>query len=183
MRLTTRLLTGLLVVLLGLSNVGPAGFASAGANDTHVWRGIGPWAATILALAIDPATPTTIYAGAGGTYGLDGGGVYKSTNGGGNWIVVNTGMAIHDGLDPYILSLAIDQATPSTLYAGTNTHGIFKSTNGGENWHAVNSGLTTYYPFYALAIDPAMPATLYAATYYGSKAPTAVENGAQPVPT
>ena len=42
------------------------------------------------------------------------GGVFKSTNGGGNWSVVNTGLA-----DTNVHALAIDPATPATLYAGT----------------------------------------------------------------
>ncbi len=40
-----------------------------------------------------------------------------------------------------IRALAIDPATPSTLYAGTGYGGVFKSTDGGENWEAVNTGL------------------------------------------
>ena len=39
----------------------------------------------VKALAIDPHDPSTLYAG---TYG---GGVFKSTNGGGSWSAVNTG--------------------------------------------------------------------------------------------
>ena len=62
----------------------------------------------VHALAIDPATPSHLYAG---TYG---GGVFKSTNGGGNWSAVNTGLTNTD-----VRALAIDPATPTTLYAGT----------------------------------------------------------------
>ena len=40
----------------------------------------------IAALAIDPSTPTTLYAG------TSGGGVFKSTDGGGSWRAVNDGM-------------------------------------------------------------------------------------------
>ena len=40
----------------------------------------------VYALAIDPLTPTTLYAG---TYG---GGVFKSTDGGASWSAVNTGL-------------------------------------------------------------------------------------------
>ena len=54
------------------------------------------------------------------------GGVFKSTNGGGNWSAVNTGLT-----DTDVRALAIDPATPATLYAGTDGGGVFKSTNGG----------------------------------------------------
>jgi hypothetical protein len=34
----------------------------------------------------------------------------------------------------FILALAIDPRTPSTLYAGTINGGLFKTTNGGRSW-------------------------------------------------
>ncbi len=65
-----------------------------------------------------------------------------------------------------INALAIDPATPATLYAGTEDSGVFKSSDGGATWRAVNAGLTSLI-VRALAIDPATPATVYAATYGG----------------
>ena len=53
--------------------------------------------------------------------------MFKSTNGGATWSAVNTGLT-----DTYVNALAIDPATPATLYAGTWGGGVFKSTNGGE---------------------------------------------------
>src|SRR5207249_6495890 len=50
--------------------------AEAGVN---AWTTNGPHSETINALAIDPQTPTTLYAGTSGD------GVFKSTDGGGNW--------------------------------------------------------------------------------------------------
>ena len=84
--------------------------------------------------------------------------MFKSTNGGGNWI--NTGLT-----DTSVYALAIDPKTPATLYAGTDG-GVFKSTDGGMNWSAVNTGLTAT-GVHALAIDPQTPTTLYAGTYGG----------------
>src|SRR2546422_10969582 len=89
-------------------------------------------AASVLALAIDPATPTTLYAGteAGG---------FKSTNGGGSWTAVNSGLP-----DPRfgatMVALVINPATPTTLYAGTDGDGEFDSTDGGASWTALTSG-------------------------------------------
>ena len=40
--------------------------------------------------------------------------MFKSTNGGGNWSAVNTGLT-----NAIVRALAIDPATPTTLYAGT----------------------------------------------------------------
>ena len=88
---------------------------------------------SIYALAINPQTPDTLYAG---TYG---GGVFKSTNGGTNWTAINTGLT-----NTNVCALAIDPQTPETLYAGTDGGGVFKSTNGGTNWTAMNTGLTNH---------------------------------------
>jgi hypothetical protein len=138
----------LLITLLVLSGASQASIVSAGLG---VWTSLGPEHAAILSLAIDPATPTTIYAGNVG--------VLKSTNSGGSWI--NTGPA-----NSAVTALVIDPATPTTLYAGTDSYGVYKSTNGGANWSWVSSGLTAA-DIRALAIDPKTPATVYAGTSGG----------------
>ncbi len=66
-----------------------------------------------------------------------------------------------------ILSLVVDPATPSTLYAGTVRAGVFKSTDAGANWRPMNAGLLDRFDLPALevsklAIDPVTPETLYA---------------------
>ena len=53
--------------------------------------------------------------------------MFKSTNGGQDWSLVNTGLTT-----PAVRVLAIDSKTPGTLYAGTSG-GVYKSTNGGGN--------------------------------------------------
>ena len=105
----------------------------------------------VYTLAIDPVNPNTLYAG---TYG---GGVFKSTNGGGNWAPINT-----DLTSAYINSLAADPVNPNILYAGTWS-GVFKTSNGGDNWSAVNTGLGSE-SVMALAIDPVNPNILYTGT-------------------
>jgi photosystem II stability/assembly factor-like uncharacterized protein len=74
----------------------------------------------VRALAIDPQTPTTLYAGTDG-----GGGVFQSTDGGASWRAANNGLTATD-----VRALAIDPQTPTTLYAGTQSGGVFKSTDG-----------------------------------------------------
>jgi hypothetical protein len=100
----------LLVSLLVLLGATRAGVVSAGVN---VWTSHGPEGGEIGALAIDPATPTTLYAGTSR-------GVFKSTNGGGNWSEANSGLT-----NTGVRALAIDPATPTTLYAGTWGGGVF----------------------------------------------------------
>jgi hypothetical protein len=145
-------------LLLG-TNPEHAAFAGVG-----VWTSNGPEGGDIRALAIDPVTPTTLYAG---TFG----GVFKSTDGGGSWQAMNIGLVDSFGFVPFVYALVIDPVTPTTLYAGTSG-GVFKSTDGGGSWNPMNTDLID--PFFgfipsvsALAIDPVIPTTLYAGTGVG----------------
>jgi uncharacterized repeat protein (TIGR02543 family) len=111
---------------------------------------------SVISLAIDPATPQTIFAGTG-----SGGGVFKSDNGGASWSAVNTGLT-----SASVSSLAIDLATPQTIYAANGAEGVFKSVNGGGSWSAVNFGLIGV-SVQSLAINPSTPQTVYAGSYGG----------------
>jgi len=121
--------------------------ASAGVG---IWTSGGPYGGQVSALAINPLTPTTLYAG------LYSGGVFKSTDAGGTWAAANTGLT-----NLIVYALAINPATPGTLYVGTDSDGIFKSTDSGGTWVPASTGLPDE-EVYALAIDPANPSTLYA---------------------
>jgi uncharacterized protein (TIGR03437 family) len=137
---------------------------STGPNNTgQVYR--------VSRFAIDPLNPSTIYAGADR-------GVFKSTNGGGNWIGVNSGFtnAGQPGLGPNITALIVDPLNSTTLYAGVAAFNgsLYKSTNGGVTWQQSASGLsatfgTNTFPVgvNALALAASMPTTLYAATSSG----------------
>src|SRR5437660_130265 len=141
-------------VFLGALLVTSSMTAEGGINS---WTSTnGPGGGSIGALAIDPVTPSTLYAGA---YS---GGVFKSTDGGGSWTAVNTGLT-----DFYVRTLAIDPQTPATIYAGTGADGVFKSTLRGARPSCmtaeggINSNTSTVG---ARAIEPRAPATDYAAT-------------------
>src|SRR5215472_4523353 len=125
----------LLIGVLWASSARPADAGS----DT--WTTNGPEGGVIQALAINPATPTTLYAGTGS------GGVFKSANGGAQWSAMNTGLS-----SPIVTAIVINPGTPATLYAGTSG-GVFRSTDGGAHWSAVNTGLTDS-SIKALVIDP-----------------------------
>lgn len=84
---------------------------------TNVWTSLGLGGESVDVLAIDPSTPSTLYAGTRG-------GVFKSTTGGRPWRPVNTGLT-----DLAVLALAIDSHTPPTVYAGTVVGGVFALTN------------------------------------------------------
>ena len=99
--------------------------------------------APILALAVDPADPQTLYAGAYHTPGL-----YKSTDGGERWQVKDRGL---EGQVVYSL-LALPESAPGSaaVFAGA-LEGLYRSTDGGEQWQRVD-GLPDA-TIYALAAD------------------------------
>jgi len=125
---------------------------------TNVWTTGGPYGGSVSFLAIDPACPSTLYAG------TEYFGLFKTVNGGESWTSVSTGLT-----SPYLTALAISHSDPLTLYAGTQYEGVFKTTDGGESWRSINNGLNQqeiYYGLNALAIDPSNPSTVYAGTNY-----------------
>jgi photosystem II stability/assembly factor-like uncharacterized protein len=142
-------------------------FSSTGLEKTtdggSTWKSIstGPIPASAVALAINPASPSTVYAAQEGGNASS---LIRSTDGGDSWL------SISDTLPPLRpISLAIDAQSPQTVYVGTSA-GVFKSSNGGLTWTIASAGLLppvevgvpSY--IYALAIDPRSPNTVYAGT-------------------
>ena len=70
------------------------------------------------------------------TYGY--GGVFKSTNYGVTWTLVNNGLPSND---LYVYDLAVDPTDPNWVYAALHGSGVYLTTNGGVSWAAANSGL------------------------------------------
>jgi photosystem II stability/assembly factor-like uncharacterized protein len=92
------------------------------------WRNIGLSSNYfVYAIAIDPSTPTTVYAG------LQFGGAYKSLDGGSNWTkLVNA--------PDNIQGLAVKPVGGLAVYAGTH-QGVFRSLDAGATWAPANNGL------------------------------------------
>jgi len=73
----------------------------------------------------------------------DGGGVFKSIDGGQTWFAANEGI----GTDVYgarsIFSLTIDPHDYDTIWAGTRLSGhLYRSTDNGATWEARDAGIT-----------------------------------------
>jgi hypothetical protein len=117
---------------------------------------------TVYALATDPVTRSTVYAGALFH------GVFKSTNRGDRWAESNEGLPSYPNpfapsslLFPTVEVLAIDSANPSTVYAGASyPAGVFRSTTGGGTWTETSPPGAA--PIHALVLDPSAPAIVYA---------------------
>jgi photosystem II stability/assembly factor-like uncharacterized protein len=103
----------------------------------------------IYDLAIDPRTPSTLYASTG--FGL-----YKSTDGGAQWFKPSPSLFFGGK------GLVIDPTAPEMVYASAGNQGVYKSTDGGVTWNPINAGLGQgFYYVESLAIDPANPRILY----------------------
>lgn len=136
----------------------------------------------VTSLVIDPVNPLTLYAGTTATARNATGasaspsvasGVFKSIDGGANWVHKSAGLPRYPGstdtaLD--VLSVAIDPDDPQTLWATTINSGplasagqIYKSTDGADTWTLSNAGVTAPNT-QALLVDPSNPSTVYAAS-------------------
>lgn len=88
----------------------------------------------VVALAFDPATTSTIYAGTGeGVFNIDavrGAGIFKSTDAGTTWtqLASTNTSAFH-----YTMSLAISPRSSQRIFAATRS-GFYRSINGGASW-------------------------------------------------
>ena len=110
----------------------------------------------INSLIVDPATPSTLYAGMGSAPS-----VYKSTDGGANWTPASNGLPNFGS----VRALEIAPSRPSTLYIGMPFAGVSKTTDGGASWTQVNNGVTAVGIYVsALAVDPANADIVYVAT-------------------
>lgn len=104
--------------------------------------------AEVNVLAIDPISPSTIYAGLGNC--LRPLGVFKSTDGGDTWKPAGS-------LNRSVYAIAVDPKSPSTVYADR-----YKSTNGGNTWSEMPVGTSRLIG--QLAIDPINTTTIYLMT-------------------
>src|SRR5262249_35091540 len=105
----------------------------------------------VRALAIDPGTPATLYAGT-----LNG--VFKTTSSAGGWAAASIGLP----QNLPVTSLAVDPAVTANVYLGTSDGRIFKSTNGAGNWSLLYA-TTTNTSFPALLVHPSNSAKVFAA--------------------
>ncbi len=156
--------------------------------QSGMWNPLGPnnnIGGRMLSIAIDPNNGNRLFAGSAS------GGLWKSTDGGMNWLPVNTGLPTLG-----VASVVIHPANGNIIYAGTgevyredstgsnpnpgNTGnnvwktrgtygvGILKSVDGGVTWTQVlRMTSSQMFAVQTLRFDPATPNTLYAATTDG----------------
>jgi photosystem II stability/assembly factor-like uncharacterized protein len=141
---------GTITAVDGKGDVGAGVFKST--DGGHSWESMneGLTDARVSALALDPRSTGTAYAG------VDGRGVFKRADEG--WRPVKTGLTSEG-----VHAVAVDPRNPANVYAGADG-GLFKSQNGGASWRRLQVPIPSRAGVSALVIDPQNPSTVYAST-------------------
>ena len=96
-------------------------------------------------ITVHPTNPDIVYAATQS-------GLFKTTNGGTNWAMLNTP---HSGLE----SVVLDPLNAATVYA-TTSDGVMKSTDSGASWIGDDDSFSGAV-VKTIAVDPLNPLTLY----------------------
>lgn len=145
----------------GIYAVSDTGRPFKSMDDGVSWKALPFPEFGVNVLAINPQLSSTLYAG------TSGGGIFRSTDAGASWEPVNSGLPDRG----YVSSLALDDESPSTLYAIIHWNGfgwlLEKSTDAGGSWSEPDAAA----PFKSvparssccatLTADPHNPGTLY----------------------
>lgn len=139
-------------------------------NGMQNWTAISPDLAnghvqnlgTITTVDVSKSDPNVIYCG------TDDANVWVTTNGGTNWVKVNSGLPYR-----WVTRVTVHPLNAATCYVtlsgykvdSTGAH-VFKTTNFGSSWQSI-SGTLPDAPANDILIDPAFPSTLYLATDVG----------------
>ncbi len=112
---------------------------------------------TFGVVAVDPKNSATIYTAITNSYSRDIG-VYRSTDGGGNWKQINSEVSI--------TAMALDKQHAGVIYAATAGKGLLKSVDGGDSWIQIGNELKDKH-INALAVEGSA-SFLYAGTQDGN---------------
>jgi len=100
-----------------------------------------------LALAMSPTDPNTLYLGSSFLVTAQTGpsAIYKSTDGGANWVLSNTGLPTDPTEINPIRTIQVSTANPNVVIAGlfmnTANGGFYLSTDAGATWTKKHNGL------------------------------------------
>lgn len=115
--------------------------------------------AVVTSIVVDPRDPLRLYAGTWTRESSgEGGGVFRSTDGGRTWQAALVGHAVR--------ALAQAASKPDILVAGA-LDGIYRSRDGGDTWRRISPASNEELRnFDSVAIDPRYPEVIYAGTFH-----------------
>lgn len=125
--------------------IGPDYYTTSPTNGARVGR--------VTSVAIDHNDNNHMIVGA------HTGGVWKTTDGGQNWIPLTDEMA-----SSHVYAVAIDPQNSSIYYWGSNWGGLFKSNDAGESWTRLPQ--TGYFDINRILIDPTNSNTVFVSNSY-----------------
>ncbi|MEZ5047443.1 MAG: GEVED domain-containing protein [Chitinophagaceae bacterium] len=99
-------------------------------NVTSSWN---PGFGRCYTIAIHPSNESIIYVG------TDGGGIWKTTNGGTTWFPL---LDFENAAWQNFYHIALNPQNPNTIYAGLKNGGVIKSYDAGATWFATGVGTT-----------------------------------------
>jgi photosystem II stability/assembly factor-like uncharacterized protein len=151
-----------LLLLLPAATTAPASPAPSAVVDALEWRNIGPSrGGRVVAVAGVPGQPLVYY------FGSTGGGVFKTTDGGGSWTPMTDGQ-IGTGS---VGAVAVAPSDPNVVYAGmgeacvrgnvSHGDGVYRSTDAGRTW--THAGLREAEQIGRMQVDPRDPDRVYVA--------------------
>ena len=139
-------------------------------DNARTWRRLKPGldkrGLSVDNIVIDPRDPKTIYAGAWAVARDEEGGVFKSTDGGQHWKLLDGTKKLS------VRSLAIAPSDSNFLIAGSanddpNLNGVFRSTDAGKSWERISPvGDREIRNIESVAIDPRDTNVIYAGTWH-----------------
>ncbi len=140
------------------------------ADGARTWQRLKPGldkrGLSVDSIVIDPREPKTLYAGVWAVARDEEGGVFKSTDGGEHWKLLEGTKKLS------VRSLAIAPSDSSFLIAGSanddpNLNGVFRSTDAGKNWERISpAGDREIRNIESVAIDPRDTNIVYAGTWH-----------------
>ncbi|MGH9881563.1 MAG: WD40/YVTN/BNR-like repeat-containing protein, partial [Pyrinomonadaceae bacterium] len=127
------------------------------------WRSIGPYrGGRVTAVAGVASQPMVFY------FGATGGGVWKTTDGGINWVVISDGSVFGTGS---VGAIGLSDSDPNTIYVGmgespvrgnvSHGDGVYKSIDAGKTWK--RSGLEDTRHIARIRVHPRNPDVVYVA--------------------
>jgi len=100
----------------------------------------------VKSIAINPQTPTVLFAGTEG-------GIYTSVNSGNTW-------TLSGAANQSVQAIAFAPSAANTAYASANG-GVFKTTDGGTTWASASTGLSSSVSEGLLTVSPTTPNTVF----------------------
>jgi photosystem II stability/assembly factor-like uncharacterized protein len=144
-------------ILYVVTHEGPMKTHDGGRTWQKIFTGVSQ--SRVLAVGIDPATPSTVY------LGTKDDGVYGSYDGGRHWL------SLRAGLDDVRVTAEVQQIVfapgPRRRAFLATAMGVFESDAEGKSWRKRMAGITNVLMVTALAADPGRQDVLYAGTSSG----------------